>query len=251
MRLVCFLSCGFVVVLLQQVFGHGGHDGAREDVGGEHGEDDGLGQRHEQIFRHAAEEEHGHEDDADGDGGDERGNGDLRGAVEDGLLDGLAFFEIAVDVLDFNGGVVDQDADGEREAAEGHDVDGLAEGAQKQQRRKNRERDGDGDDERAAPAAEEDQDHDGGEAGGDDAFADDAVDRGADEDRLIAERSDLESGGSWLLSCRAWRECPAMMSSVEASPVLRTVSSEARWPSTRTILVCGGNPSRTWATSWI
>ena len=27
------------------------------------------------------------------------------------------------------------------------------------------------------------------------------------------------------------------------------VSSAARWPSTRTMLVCGGKPSRTWATS--
>ena len=61
--------------------------------------------------------------------GDQRGDGDLRRAVEDGLLDLLARFEIAVDVLDFDGGVVDQDADGQRQAAEGHDVDGLAEGA--------------------------------------------------------------------------------------------------------------------------
>ena len=39
------------------------------------------------------------------------------------------------------------------------------------------------------------------------------------------------------------------MSSVEASPVLMIESSEARCPSTRTMLVCGGKPSRTWATS--
>ena len=38
----------------------------------------------------------------------------------------LPFFEIALDVFDFDGGVVDQDADGERESAERHDVDGLA-----------------------------------------------------------------------------------------------------------------------------
>ena len=182
----------FIVDLLQQVLGHGGHDGSREKIGREHGEDDGLGQRNEEIFGDAAQEEHGHEDDADGDGGDQGGNGDLRGAVEDGLLDGLAFFEIAVDVLDFNGRVVDQDADGQRQAAQGHDVDGFAERAQNQQRRKNRERYGDGDDERAAPAAEEDQDHDGGEAGGDDALAHDAADRGADEERLIGERRHFE-----------------------------------------------------------
>ena len=38
----------------------------------------------------------------------------------------VAFFEIALDVFDGDGGVVDEDADGEREAAERHDVDRLA-----------------------------------------------------------------------------------------------------------------------------
>jgi hypothetical protein len=117
----------FVAVLLEQVLGHGGHDGAGEQVAGQHGEDDGFGERHEEVARDAAQEEHGHEDDADGERGDEGGNGDLGGAVEDGLLDLLAGLEIAVDVFDFDGGVVDQDADGEGQAAEGHDVDGLAE----------------------------------------------------------------------------------------------------------------------------
>ncbi len=40
-----------------------------------------------------------------------------------------------------------------------------------------------------------------------------------------------------------------MMSRVEAEPLLITDSSEARWPSTRTTLVCGGEPLRTLATS--
>ena len=38
----------------------------------------------------------------------------------------VALFEMALDVFDRDGGVVDQDADGQREAAERHDVDGLA-----------------------------------------------------------------------------------------------------------------------------
>ena len=92
-------------------------------------------------------------------GGDEGGNRDLRGAVEDGLLDLLALLEIAVDVLDFDGGVVHQDADRQRQAAQRHDVDGLAQRAQHDQRDENRQRNRDRDDERAAPAAQEDQDH--------------------------------------------------------------------------------------------
>ena len=146
LRLACFLCCLRVVVLLEQVLGHGGHHGAREQVAGQHGEDHGLGHGHKQVARHAAQEEHGHEDDADGERGDERGRGDLRGAVEDGLLDLLARLQVAVDVLDFDGGVVDQDADGQRQAAQGHDVDGLVQRVEHDERAENRERNGDGDD---------------------------------------------------------------------------------------------------------
>jgi hypothetical protein len=229
------------IVLAQEVFRHGGHDGAREQVGREHGEDDGFSEGDEEIFRHAAEEEHGHEDDADGDGGDESGNGDLRGAVENGLLDGLAGLQVAVDVFNLNGGVVDEDADRERETAEGHDVDGLAEGAEGEQRGENRERNGNGDDDRAAPAAEKDEDHDRGEACGDDGFVHDAVDGSANEDGLVGQRRDLEFGGSWGLRLSALAMMPFTILSVEALPVLMTESSAARWPSTRTMLVWGGS----------
>ncbi len=42
----------------------------------------------------------------------------------------LALREVAVDVFDFHGGVVHQDADRQRQPAERHDVDGLTERAQ-------------------------------------------------------------------------------------------------------------------------
>ena len=190
-RLRCDLG---VVVLVEQVAGHGGHHGAREQIAGQHGEDHGLGQGHKQVARHAAEQEHGHKDDADGERGDQRRRGNLRGAVEDGLLDLLARFEIAVDVFNFDGGVVDQDADGQRQAAEGHDVDGLVQRVEQDERTENRKRNGNRDDERGAPAAQEDQDHDGGEAGGDDGLAHHAADGAAHKDRLIGERGDLELG---------------------------------------------------------
>ena len=115
-----------VLMAFEEVLGHGGDDGAREEVRGHHGEDDGFGERHEEVAGYASEEEHGDEDDADGEGGDEGGDSDLRGSGEDGVFDFLTLFEIAIDVFDLDGSVVDEDADGECEAAEGHDVDGLA-----------------------------------------------------------------------------------------------------------------------------
>ena len=42
---------------------------------------------------------------------------------------------------------------------------------------------------------------------------------------------------------------PETISSVEAFPVLIIDSRAARCPLTRTAFVCGGKPSRTWATS--
>ena len=178
------------VMLAQQILRHGGDDRARKQVRRQHCKDDSFSQRHKEVLRHAAEEEHRHEDDADGEGGDKGRPRDLCRAVENRLLDGLTLFQVAIDVLNLDRSVVDQDAHGQRQAAERHDVDRFAQRAQHQQRSQNRQRDGDGDDEGAAPAAEEDEDHNRRETSGDDGFVDDTVDRVAHEDGLIGQRDD-------------------------------------------------------------
>ena len=58
--------------------------------------------------------------------------------------------------------------------------------------RKNRKRNRNRDDHRAAPAPQENQNHQSGEAGGNQAFAQHAVDGGAHEQRLVGERLDLQ-----------------------------------------------------------
>ena len=73
------------------------------------------------------EEEHRHEHDADAEQRDESRHHDLLGAVHDGGFDLLALLEMPVDVLDRHRGFVDQDADGERQPAQRHDVERLAE----------------------------------------------------------------------------------------------------------------------------
>ncbi len=172
-------------------------------------------------LRDAGKKEHGHEDDADAERGDERGNGDLLRAVENGLHGFLAHGQVAIDVFDFDGGIVHEDADGEGQAAEGHDVDGLAEGAEQQDGDQDREWDRDGDDQGAAPVAQEKQDHQRGEARGDQAFADDALHRGANENGLVEERwLCADFGGSEEANLRELCLTPDTMSSVEALPVL-------------------------------
>ncbi len=181
-----------LVVRLEQVHRHRRHQRARQDERADHREDHRERQRHEQIARDARQEEHRHEHDADAQQRDEGGRHDLRGAVEDRLDDALALFEMIGDALDRHRPLVDQDADRETEAAQRHDVERVAGGAQEDDRKQHGERDRGRDDQRRAPRAQEEQDHQRGQHGGDHAFADDAVDRGADEQRLIADRGYLE-----------------------------------------------------------
>ena len=70
--------------------------------------------------------------------GHERGNRNLRRTVKDRLLQFLACFKIAIDVLNGDGGVVDQDAYRQRQAAQRHDVDGLVQRVEHDQRAQNR-----------------------------------------------------------------------------------------------------------------
>jgi hypothetical protein len=168
------------------------HQRTRQQVGGEHREHDRLGERDEQELGDAGEQEHRHEHDADGQGRDQGGQGDLVGAVEDRGLDVLAVLEVPVDVLDRHRGVVDEDADGEREPAERHDVDGLAERRQAGDRGEDRQGDRDRDDEGAAPAAEKQQDQQAGERARDAGLADHAGDGRVHEDRLVAEGADVQ-----------------------------------------------------------
>ena len=81
-------------------------------------------------------------------------------------------------------------------------------------------------------------------------FAYHAVDGGAHEDGLIGKGRDLQLRRQLRLQAVGTSaRMPLTMFRVEALPVLMIESSDARWPSTRTMLVCGGKPLRTWATS--
>ena len=198
---------------------------------------DGHGERREEILCGAGEEHDRDEDDADGEGGDEGGCGDLLRAIEDGANERFALGHVAMRVFDFDGGVVDEDADGERQAAEGHDVDRLSERGEDRERGRDRERDGGADDQGAAPAAEEEQDHEAGKQGRDGGLADDLTDRLADEDGLIEERGDAEVGGKTCLDAREGGLDLRDDVEREVLPFLRTVRRAERFPSCRTMLV--------------
>src|SRR5579859_2420399 len=180
-----------MLVSTHDVHDQSGDERAGKNVGGEHGEDDGFGQGHKKKLRHARQEKHGHEDDADANRGDEGGNGDLSGAVEDRLLHFLALSQIALDVFNFDSSVVHQDSDGEGETTQGHDVDGLPERAQHEDRDEDRKRNRDGDNDGRTPVSEEEQDHGRSQKSSRQGLDYDPSNRGPHKQGLIEEGGNL------------------------------------------------------------
>ena len=115
------------MVILHNIFRHGRHQRVRQDKGGEHREDDRLRHRLEQLAGDAAEIEEREPDDRDAERGDERRDDDLIGGVDDGLFQRLTHFDMAIDIFDHHGRIVDENADGQRQSAQGHDIDRLSE----------------------------------------------------------------------------------------------------------------------------
>ena len=84
----------------EQIHRQRGNQRSRKHIGSEHREHHRLGQREEQIARHAGEEEHRQKHDANTQRGDQRGKRDLRRAIQNAGVQIFALIEIAVDVFD-------------------------------------------------------------------------------------------------------------------------------------------------------
>ncbi|KAG0775824.1 hypothetical protein G6F22_013018 [Rhizopus arrhizus] len=192
-RILGMMACPALhPVRTQQVQRHGRHQRARQHERAGHGEDHRQRHRSEQIAGDAVEQEHRHEHDADAQQRHECRANDLRGAIKDRLAYALALLQVPVDVLDGDGGIVDQDAHGQCQATQGHHIERLPGGGKQCDGRQHRQRNRGGDDHGRAPAAEEHQDHHAGQQRGDDALAGDAADRFTHEGGRIAEQRYLQ-----------------------------------------------------------
>ena len=92
-----------------------------------------------------------------------------------------AFSRAPVDVLHHDHRIVDDEADGDGQAAHRHQVDRPAEQPHEDERRDHGERQRDGGDQRQPPVAQEDQQDDDGEQAADQDGVADVGDRGRDE----------------------------------------------------------------------
>ena len=113
-------------------------------------------------------------------------------------LDGLArcfpLVEMPVDVLDHDDGVVDDQPDGDREAAHRHDVDRFAEPPHDQEGGHDGEGQRDRGDQRQPPVAQEDEQHDHREDAADEDRVADVGDRGGHELREVVGLGELQAG---------------------------------------------------------
>ena len=157
-----------------------------------------------------------------------------RGPCEDGRHPVVAERPMAVDVLEDDDRIVDHPADGDREAAEGQDVQRDPGDLHDHERGQDRERDADGGDEGRADVDQEQEDRDDGEDRAEAALAQQALARLEDEGRLVGDgrRSSISPGWRAAISSSfAWTA--SATATVFAVLVLLTEIVTAGWPLVR------------------
>ena len=101
------------------------HKRAGQQVGSNHGEPYRQRQRNKQCAGHTDHQERGNKHGQDGKHRQESGNDRLPSRFQHRQRHVIRQLQIAVNIFDLDHGLVDQDADGQGEPAQGHDVDGL------------------------------------------------------------------------------------------------------------------------------
>ncbi len=147
----------------ERVGGHHRRQQPRHRERGEHRHGRGHAELPEELAGHASHEgrrqENRHQREA---GGDHR-EADLVGGLHGRLERPLPAPEVAHDVLDLDDGVVDEDADDQRERQQRQDVEAEAQIVHRREGRYDGQRQGGRRDQRGAPVPQEPPDHDHGE----------------------------------------------------------------------------------------
>ncbi len=193
-HLLARVQVGLILVFrAQKIHRHRRHNCARPHVGSQHRENHRFGQRHEQIFRHARKKEHGQEHNADAQRRNERRYRNLLRAVQNRLHRLLAHRQVAVDVFDLHRRVVHQDAHGQGQPAQRHDVDCFAQRAQAQQADQDRKRNRNRNNQCALPVSQEQQDHDRRQARRNHGLTQNSLNRRTHVDRLVEKIAHLQA----------------------------------------------------------
>ena len=163
------------------------HDRQGADERCQQRERDGQRERQEELGHEAADEAERQEDRDCRQGRRGDGAGDLARSPGDGRQPILAERPMAIDVLEDDDRVIDHASHGDREAAQGHDVQADAGQLHHDERGQDRQRDADRGDERRPQAEQEQEDRDDREEGAEAAFAEQALLGLLDERREVLD----------------------------------------------------------------
>ena len=192
-----------VHVLLAENGGrHHRHQGQADEKRSEKRKRNGQGQTTRHLAGDAADENHREEN---GDGRQRgRGDGHAHFAGTDlGRFEAvLALLQMAEGVLDHHHGVVDEHPYPQREATQGHQVQGVACAVQSDERGNDRQRNGQADDQRRAPVAQEQVDHQHGQQAADQRVAAGSVGDPLDHLRNVPGQVELDVSGQSRLDFR-------------------------------------------------
>ena len=172
---------GGLLVAAEEPHAEHGDERAGEEKRRDHRKSDSEGERGEEGFRGADHEERGDKNGDDAQHREEAREGGFAGGFEGGAGEGSAAGEVGVDVFHSDRRFVDENADGEREAGERHEVEALAGDPEGERRGEEGDGDIDDDDQRAAPIAQEEEHHEAGEQGAERAFLGQCGDRLVDD----------------------------------------------------------------------
>ena len=195
--------------------------GEGEGERGQQRRPDGNGEGAEEDAGNSRDRDQRKEDHDRGDGRADQRGADLADGAADRFGARLAGVAVQHDVLHHHDGVVDDQPDGRGQAAEGHQVEGLVQQAERDEGDRDGDRDDEPRDQRRAPVAQE-QHHD---AGGEDQADQDgvahAVDGFVDEFGLVVEGPQLDGLGELAADARRSR-------------------GGSRWPRSRCCCPAGG-----------
>ena len=148
-----------IIDRFQQIGRHERRQHARHHQRREHGQRGGPAELLEKASDHAAHESRRQEYRDQCKGGGNHREADLVGGFHCGLIGRLAHAQVADDVLDLDNGIIDQNADHQRQGQQRDDIQRETEGVHADESRNGRQRQRDGGDEGRPPVTQEQPHH--------------------------------------------------------------------------------------------
>ena len=193
---------GRVRVVAQEQGAHHGRQGQGDDAGDHHGARQGQGELLEQRPGQPRQETDRRIHGGQGDGHRDHRHGDFPRALERCVQRGLAFLDMAVDVLHHDDGVIHHQADGQHHGQQGQQVDRVAHQLHEKHHADHRQRNGHHRDHHRTQGAEEQEHHDNHDQHGFEQGFHHLVDRRLDKQRGVVGDFRLEVGRQLGLQLR-------------------------------------------------